>query len=78
MAKVVFRKEGVNELGARLGSNVLMFLQKVTNEGQTALQELEIVCFHNIELGIFDMALIDGIKPMVYLTEIVDSWEFWQ
>jgi hypothetical protein len=55
-----------------------MLLQKVTNERQTPLPKLEIAPFHNIELGIRDMAFIDGIKITVQLTEIVDPWELWQ
>jgi hypothetical protein len=50
----------------------------VTDKGQTLLQELEFAPFHNIELGILDMACIDGIKTWVHLSEIIDPWEFWQ
>jgi hypothetical protein len=78
VAKIVFGKESVDEFRALLGRYVSMFPQKVTNAGQSPLQELETVPFHNIKPGIFDMALIDGMKPMVNLTEIVDSWDFWQ
>ena len=61
MAKIVFRKEGVNELCALLRSNVSIFSQKVTNERQTPLQELETVPLYNIKLVILDVAFKDGI-----------------
>ena len=71
MSQIVSRKEGINELCALLGGNISMLPQKVTNEGQTRLQELEIAPFHNVELGILDMALIDGIKITVQQTKII-------
>ena len=55
-----------------------MFSQKVTNEGQTPLQELETVPFHNIELGIFDVAVVDCIKIAVQPAEFISSWELWE
>ena len=73
VVNIVFGKEGVDELRAHLGSNLSMFPQKVTNEGQTRLQELETVPLDDIKLGVLDMAFIDGIKTRVQLTEIIDS-----
>jgi hypothetical protein len=78
VAKIAFGKESINELCALLGSNVRLFPQNVTNEGQRPLQKLEIAPFHNIELGILDMAFIEGVKITVQLTEIIDAWEFWE
>jgi hypothetical protein len=72
VSQIAFGKESTDELCVLLGSDILMFPQKVTNEGQARLQELEIAPFHNTELGIIDMSLIDGIEIAVQQTKIID------
>jgi hypothetical protein len=72
MAKITLGKESLNELCAISGGKVFMFLQKVTQEGQTLLQEFEFGSFHNAELGVLDMASIDVTETRIQVTEIIN------
>jgi hypothetical protein len=76
MAKITLGKESLNKLCAISGGKLFMFLQKVTQEGQTLLQEFEFGPFHNTELGLLDMALIDVTETRIHVTEIINPRDF--
>ena len=75
MAKITLGKESLNKLCAISGGKFFMFLQKVTQEGQTLLQEFEFGPFHNAELGLLGIAFIDVTETRIQVTEIINPRE---
>jgi hypothetical protein len=77
-SKVIIGKESLNERRAFARGEIRMILQKVTNGNQTLLQGPEFGPFDSGELGILEMVLINIIKAMIGLTEIIDPRMFWK
>jgi hypothetical protein len=62
MLKIILGKDSLNELSALSGSELWIFLQKVTHGDETLLRGFEFGPFHNIEPDIINVKPIDAIE----------------